>query len=307
MHTELHVLNPCGEMSQIPHSLNWFGVVEGRLFVKLSPFSVPVQRETIPSKEFADYWLPPEMKMKNPRPFQALVTFDDAGEIVALGYPLGELTWGEAIEVMPIAGMASDRPRLRDVVSVAVSITDIAPTGKCVLTFPVVDRDGEKLFRLSDGWFVDAIPALDDFEHTRYLARPQGAERRWGSYFMNLTVIRKGRVFAHGAIQSTGGMGAYPYIYLTGFVEESYSTRIAAERFEVGDKLRVRFAWHGPYPAVEMFLREATIVNMSHSHEVGKAYSAVEFFAIGAKDLTESSERVLPEMFETKIIRLNKK
>lgn len=305
MHTELHVLIPrrAGDQ-EVTNSINWIGLMNGVLVVKKHPFSI--NRDTTPVKEFKKYWLPPEMTMKKMRPFQALITFDDAGEIVAVGYPLGELTWGP-IEVMPIAGIPSEEPRHGKVVSVAMSITDVAPSGKCVLTFPVVEHDDKKLFALPDGWFTNAIPALDEFECAKYLVGPQGAEHRWDYSLSNLTAIRKGKIIAHGSFHSTGGMGEYTIASLQGFTEGTYATRVFVDKFEVGDKVRVQFAWYGPYPVVEMFLREVAISNVSPSMEVGKQYSGPEFMAIAAKDLAESGKRVLPDMFKTKVILFNKK
>lgn len=304
MYTELHVMIPRSADDQdISNSENWIGLLNGVLAVKKHPLSV--KRATTPVKEFKEYWLPPEMTMKKPQPFQALVTFDDAGEIIAVGYPLGELTWGP-IEVMPIAGVPSKKPRHDKVISVAMSITDVAPSGKCVLTFPVVEHDGKKLFKLPDGWFVDSVPALDEFESRRYLVGHAGSAARWKHDLYNLTVIRQGKIVAHGNFGSTGGMGAYTIAYLPGFVEGNYPTRINANRFEIGDRLRVRFAWYGQYPIVNMLLRDVAIANTIPSMEVGKSYSGPEFMAIAAKDLAASGKRVLPDMLKTKVILFNK-
>lgn len=306
MYTELHVLIPRRAGDQyIANSVNWIGVVNKVLMVKKRSFSI--RRDTIPVKEFKEYWLPPEMTMKKTRPFQALITFDEAGEIVAVGYPLGELTWSEAIEVMPIAGVASEEPRFQKVISVAISVTDVAPSGKCILTFPVVEHDGKKLFALPDGWFTNAIPALEEFVCAKYLVGPQGAERRWNHPFFNLTAIRAGKIIARGGFHSTGGMGEYTVASLSGFTEGSYPTRVFVDKFEVGDKVRLQLAWYGQYPIVQMLLREVAIANVSPSMEIGKQYSGQEFMAIAAKDLTESSQRILPDMLKTKVILFNKK
>lgn len=302
MFIEMHVLVPRKADEPFQNSDNWIGVLNKKLFVKTPPFSI--RRIDIPSNEFAEYWLPPEMAMKKPQPFQALITFDDEGEIVAIGYPLGELTWGEAIEVMPMTG-ALNKPRLRDVVSVAMSITDVRPTGKCVLTFPVVDHQSEKLFALSDGWFVDAIPALDEFARRKYLAGPPGSKERWKSSFHNLTVIRAGKIIAYGRVNI---MRDTVTMYLNGgeFMKGEQPL-ITAENFNMGDKLRVRFSWHGQFPVIESLLREATIDGVENSEVVGRRYTHNELMTIMRDDLLKSSEHVLPEIFKTKVIRLKKK
>lgn len=302
--TELHRLNP--DQKEWPNSHDYVGIVDGKLRVKVFPLN-KAGKEEPRTKEFSEYWLPPEMNGKRMLRFNTFVTFDKEGEIVALGYPLYDyLSWEKQLLVMPIAG--DKQERYQEVVQVSMVIRDVLPVSNCVLTFPVVERNGEKLFALPGGYFTDAIPALDEFQETNYLYGLPGTKDRWKSSNPNIDVIRGGKVIAKGEFGTVGTHGSYTVVYLHGFAPGNNSTRIPSKNFEVGDKLRISLAHYGAYPIVENLFRMAQIDGMDHSmFEIGKPYSFDEFAKLSQQSAQKAGEQILPDVLETKVIRLARK
>lgn len=257
---ELHVLDPVSGESQIPSSTSWIGLVKGKLFVKVDPFSF--KHACVPYREFETYWLPPEMIIRKSRPFQSLITFDDKGKIEGLDYVLGDVTPHGGTEIIWMAGNNSAPILHRQPVQVVLSVTDRPPLQKCSVTFPVVTLWDKKFFALHDKWTTDEIPALDDFRVTEYLAGPLGSYNRWKETSMNVAVIRKGRVVTRGCVTSTGGMSSERVFHLPEFTDKDYSHWLNAERFKTGDRLRIQFVWYGKYPVLKRLQSHHLRVNL---------------------------------------------
>ncbi|KKW08772.1 MAG: hypothetical protein UY44_C0007G0034 [Candidatus Kaiserbacteria bacterium GW2011_GWA2_49_19] len=274
---QLHVLDPRGHPSQIPDLTNWIGVLNGKLVIKRASFIYGTASmvlmpspSSIQTAEFPKFWIPPEMTVRSPQPFQALITFDEKGEIEGLDYVLGDISSHGGTRVIWMAGNSNALVRDQKRISVTLSVTDMPPLEKCSVTFPVVLLGGEKRFALPDGWYAVAIPALDDFRVTEYLAYTPGAYDRWEHTTMNVDVVRKGvrrkeKVIATGCVSTTGGMGASTVFSLPQFTDprERYPCYLDAKRFAEGDRLRIQFAWLGSkYPVVDRFRAHYRVVHL---------------------------------------------
>lgn len=307
MPTELHVLNTLGDVGQLDNSINWIGVHGGVLCIVIYPVSIKPSKKV--AKRFDQYWLPPELRAGEPRDFLALLTFDETGDLTAIGYPLLEPTWGEGIRVIPIVGEINPREWLRVGLTVATQVTYHERPDRRALTFEVVEQEGEKLFTLTDGWFADAIPGLVEFTEHRYLVGPQSVSRqeRWDDPLLNVSVIRGGTCLARGAFDGPPGRRAGSgNLYLPTIVGTERPSEIQAKQLQVGDRFQVEFTWSGPFPVVEAFLKELTVRNVTFSARVGQQYSGAEFMEMAAHDFAESARSSLPAVAKSKVIRFRK-